>query len=236
MLVGAAGTGKSHVVARLAEIVRGTTGRRVIGVTASENAARVLKAEGLDDAHNIANFLGYIEGSDERRGHLPINEGDWLVVDEAGTVETAALAELNEVVKRRGAHLLLTGDPFGQLSSVGAGGAMRLIADELGYFELHEVKRFAEPWEGPASLRIRAGDATAVREYIERGRVLEGSEDEVTARLVKQYTGSLVAGRNPLLITRREQRGGETRGARPGPAGRARRGRRGRRGHPPQRR
>ena len=201
VLVGAAGTGKSHVVSRLAAIVRGTTGRRVIGVTTSENAARVLAAEGLDDAHNIAHFLGYVEGSDVRRGHLPIGEGDWVVVDEAGTTETAVLAELNEVVKRRGARLLLTGDPYGQLSSVGAGGAMRLIADELGYFELHEVKRFAEPWEGPASLRIRAGDATAVREYTEHGRVLEGSEADVTARLVKQYTGSLVAGRNPLLIT-----------------------------------
>ena len=104
------------------------------------------------------------------------------------------------MAKNRGAHLLYTGDPW-QLGSVGAGGAMRLIAEELGYFELHEVKRFAEPWEGPASLRIRAGDATAVREYIERGRVLEGSEADVTARLVKQYTGSLVAGRNALLIT-----------------------------------
>ena len=201
VLVGAAGTGKSHVVARLAEIVRGTTGKRVIGVATSENAARVLKNEGLDDAHNIANFLGYTEGSDVRRGHLPIGEGDWVVVDEAGTTETAVIAELNEVVKRRGAHLLLTGDPYGQLSSVGAGGVMRLIADEHGYFELHEVKRFKEPWEGPASLRIRKGDATAAREYIERGRVLEGSEEEVTARLVKQYTGSLVAGRNPLLLS-----------------------------------
>jgi len=201
VLVGAAGTGKSHVVARLAEIVRGTTGRRVIGVTTSENAARVLKTEGLDDAYNIADFLGYVEGSDVRRGHRPLNAGDWVVIDEAGTTETAAIAELNEVVKRRGAHLLYTGDPFGQLGSVGAGGAMRLIADELGYFELHEVKRFAEPWEGPASLRVRAGDATAAREYIERGRVLEGSEDEVTERLVKQYTASLVTGRNPLLLS-----------------------------------
>ena len=78
---------------------------------------------------------------------------------------------------------------------------MRLIAEELGYFELHEVKRFAEPWEGPASLRVRAGDAAAVREYIERGRVFEGTEADVTARLVKQYTGSLVAGLDPLLIT-----------------------------------
>ena len=92
---------------------------------------------------------------------------------------------------------------------------MRLIADEHGYFELHEVKRFAEPWEGPASLRIRAGDATAVREYIERGRVLEGSEADVTARLVRQYTGSLVAGRNAAAAHRREHRGGETRGAGP---------------------
>ena len=31
--------------------------------------------------------------------------------------------------------------------------------------------------------------------------MLEGSEDEVTARLVRQYTGSLVAGRSPLLST-----------------------------------
>ena len=201
VLVGAAGTGKSHVVARLAEIVRGTTGRRVIGVATSENAARVLRNEGLDDAHNIAHFLGQQEGTDVRRGHLPINEGDWLVVDEAGTTETTVIAELNEVVKKRGAHLLLTGDPYGQLSSVGAGGVMRLIADEHGYFELHEVKRFKEAWEGPASLRVRAGDATAAREYIERGRVLEGSEEQVTARLVRQYTGSLVAGRNPLLLT-----------------------------------
>ena len=61
----------------------------MIGVTSAENAARVLAAEGLDDAHNIAHFLGYVEGSDERRGHLPIGEGDWLVVDEAGTVDTA---------------------------------------------------------------------------------------------------------------------------------------------------
>ena len=201
VLVGAAGTGKSHVVARLAEIVRGTTGRRVIGVATSENAARVLKNEGLDDAHNIANFLGYAEGTDVRRGHLPIGEGDWLVVDEAGTTETTVIAELNEVVKKRGAHLLLTGDPYGQFSSVGAGGVMRLIADEHGYYELHEVKRFKEAWEGPASLRIRAGDATAIREYIDRGRVLEGTEEEVTGQLVKRYTGSLVAGRNPLLIT-----------------------------------
>jgi conjugative relaxase-like TrwC/TraI family protein len=200
VLVGAAGTGKSHVVSRLARIIRDETGGRVIGVTAAENAARVLIAEGLDDAHNIAHFLGYLEGTEERRGHLPLGAGDWLVVDEAGTVDTRTLAELGEVVKARGARMLLTGDPE-QLGSVEAGGAMRLIAEEHGYFEIHEVKRFAEAWEGPASLRIRAGDAAAVREYIERGRVLEGAEDEVTAQLVKQYTGSLVAGRNALLIT-----------------------------------
>ena len=201
VLVGAAGTGKSRTVAKLADIIRGTTGHRVIGVTSSENAARVLRSEGLDDAYNIADFLGYQEGTDVRRGHRPLNEGDWLVIDEAGTTDTTAVAELNEVVKRRGAHLLYTGDPFGQLGSVGAGGAMRLVAEELGYYELHKVKRFKEAWEGPASLRIRAGDVTALREYIDRGRVLEGSEEEVTGRLVKQYTGSLVAGRNPLLIT-----------------------------------
>jgi conjugative relaxase-like TrwC/TraI family protein len=51
VLVGAAGTGKSHVVSRLAAIARAETGRRVVGVTAAENAARVLAGEGLDEAH-----------------------------------------------------------------------------------------------------------------------------------------------------------------------------------------
>jgi conjugative relaxase-like TrwC/TraI family protein len=200
VLVGAAGTGKSHVVARLADIVRAETGGRVVGVTAAENAARVLTGEGLDDAHNIADFVGAVEGSEERRGHLPLHAGDWLVVDEAGTVDTATLLELDEIVKARGARMLLTGDPE-QLSSVDAGGGMRLIADEHGYFEIREVKRFREAWEGPASLRIRAGDPSAVREYIERGRVIDGTEEHVIAQLVRQYTGSLVANRNALLIT-----------------------------------
>ena len=121
VLVGAAGTGKSHVVARLAEIVRETSGGRVIGVASSTNAARVLKDEGLHDVFSIADFLGYVEGSDVRRGHLPVGPGDWLIIDEAGVTETTAIAELNEVVKARGAYLMLTGDPYGQQASVARG-------------------------------------------------------------------------------------------------------------------
>lgn len=200
VLIGAAGTGKSHVVGRLAKILQRETGGRVVGVTAGQNAAEVLKDEGLADAFNIADFLGYVEGSEERRGHLPLHAGDWLVVDEASAVDKATLAELNEVAKARGARVLLTGDPE-QSGSVGAGGTMRAIADEHGSFELHQVMRFREAWEGPASLRLRAGDGTAIREYIERGRVIEGTEEEVKAELVKQYTGSLVAGRAAVLVT-----------------------------------
>ena len=39
------------------------TGGRVIGLTTSTNAARVLADEGLDAAHNIAHFLGKIKDS-----------------------------------------------------------------------------------------------------------------------------------------------------------------------------
>lgn len=200
VLIGAAGTGKSHVVGRLAKILQRETGRRVVGVTAGQAQAEVLKGEGLDDAFNIADFVGQLEGTEERRGHLPLHAGDWLVVDEASAADRATLAELNEIAKARGARMLLTGDPE-QSGSVGAGGTMRAIASEHGFFELHQVLRFREAWEGPASVRLRAGDTTVIREYIERGRVIEGTEEEVTASLVKQYTGSLVAGRAAVLLT-----------------------------------
>ena len=44
------------------------TGGRVIGLTTSTNAARVLAHEGLAESYNIAEFLGKTEGSDELAG------------------------------------------------------------------------------------------------------------------------------------------------------------------------
>ena len=92
VLIAPAGAGKSHTMAEFARLWTTFTGRRVIGLTTSTNAARVLEHEGLAESYNIAEFLGKIEGSDELRRPVPLHQDDVLVLDEASQLSTADLA------------------------------------------------------------------------------------------------------------------------------------------------
>ena len=74
VLIAPAGAGKSHTMAEFARLWTSFTGRRVIGLTTSTNAARVLQHEGLAESYNIAEFLGKIEGSDELRRPVPLHQ------------------------------------------------------------------------------------------------------------------------------------------------------------------
>ena len=72
-LIAPAGAGKSHTMAAFAGLWELLTGRRVIGLATSTNAARVLAGEGLAESYNIAEFLGKTEGSDELRRPVPVH-------------------------------------------------------------------------------------------------------------------------------------------------------------------
>ncbi len=199
ILVGPAGTGKTRTVARLARAWREAGAGRVIGLTTATNAAHILAAEGLGDSHSLADFLGRIEGSDRTRGHLLVTPGDLLVVDEASMVSTADLAAVEDIATRCGAKILLTGDT-GQLSAPEAGGAMRLLAGEHGYYQLHAVQRFDQEWERAASLRLRAGDADVLAEYDQRGRILDGTREQMTDAACRRWLADHLSGRESLLL------------------------------------
>jgi len=199
ILVGPAGTGKTRTVARLARAWRDAGVGRVMGLTTSTNAAHNLAAEGLGDSHSLADFLGRIEGSDRTRGHLLVTPGDLLVVDEASMVSTTDLAAVEDIATRWGAKILLTGDPE-QLSAPEAGGAMRLLADEHGYYQLHAVQRFDQEWERAASLRLRAGDASVLAEYDQRGRILEGTREQMTDAAYRRWLADHLSGKASLLL------------------------------------
>ena len=92
VLIAPAGAGKSHTMAEFARLWTTFTGRRVIGLTTSTNAARVLEHEGLAESYNIAEFLGKTEGSDELRRPVPLHRDDVLVLDEASQLSTGDLA------------------------------------------------------------------------------------------------------------------------------------------------
>ena len=84
-------------MAEFARLWTSFTGRRVIGLTTSTNAARVLEHEGLAESYNIAEFLGKTEGSDELRRPVPLHRDDVLVLDEASQLSTTDLA----MIRRR---------------------------------------------------------------------------------------------------------------------------------------
>ena len=157
VLVAPAGAGKSHTMAEFARLWTTFTGRRVIGLTTSTNAARVLAHEGLAESYNIAQFLGKTEGSSGLRRPVPLHRDDVLVLDEASQLSTTDLAMITQAARQAGARIIATGDTA-QLGAVEAGGMLALLAAEVPAARLHEVRRFAAQWEREASVRLRDGD------------------------------------------------------------------------------
>ena len=102
LLVAPAGAGKSHTMAEFARLWTSFTGRRVIGLTTSTNAARVLEHEGLAESYNIAGFLGKNVGTDELRLPVPLHRDDVLVLDEASQLSTADLAMIEQAARHAG--------------------------------------------------------------------------------------------------------------------------------------
>jgi hypothetical protein len=198
-LVAAAGAGKSHTMAGFARLWTSFTGRRVIGLTTSTNAARVLEHEGLAESYNIAEFLGKTPGCDALRRPVPLHENDVLVLDEASQLATTDLAMIQEAARAAGARLILAGDTE-QLGAVEAGGMFRLLAQEIPCAELHEVRRFDAAWEAAASVRLRAGDFTAYADYDRHGRMRGADQDTVMNRAASMWLADHLRGKTVLLM------------------------------------
>jgi len=125
--------------------------------------------------------------------------GQLVLVDEASMVGTLALARLVAQAEQAGAAVRLLGD-HRQLTAVEAGGALRLLANTLDVAELTTVRRFADDWEGPASLRLRAGDATVLSSYTEHGRVSDGSAPVMAEAAYRAWLGDTQAGKTALMV------------------------------------
>ncbi|WP_246633220.1 MobF family relaxase [Pseudonocardia nigra] len=225
VLAAPAGTGKSFLVGALAETWP-TTGRpvggpdgspepdggarggaegpRVFGLAYGQRQADVLTEEGVT-ARNIRRWLdgqarldaGHPADGDEA---FRLRSGDLLVVDEAGAAPTADLVAIHRRAAAVGAKLLLVGDSR-QLAAVGAGGSLADVAAAGITYELAEVRRFRNEWEGPASLRLRDGDAGVVGEYAKHGRIVDaGTPEQAEQAAARAWLADTIDGRDALLV------------------------------------
>ncbi len=198
-LVAPAGAGKSHTMAEFARLWTAFTGRRVIGLTTSTNAARVLVHEGLAESYNIAQFLGKTEGSDELRRPVPLHRDDVLVLDEASQLSTADLALIGEAARQAGARIIATGDTA-QLGAVEAGGMFQLLAREVPATQRYEVRRFDAAWERQASIQLRDGDPAAVAAYDRHGRIRGADYEAACDRTASMWLADHLRGKDVLLL------------------------------------
>jgi AAA domain/TrwC relaxase len=193
VLVGPAGTGKSKTIAAIARIwPQLHPGTRVIALTETQQAATLLRALGIADAHNISLFL-----TDRRLQHIP--GGSLILIDEASMVTMAHLDQLTAIARAAGAKMPLTGDPA-QHQAVEGGGGMAMLERRQGSLQLAEPLRFTESWEREASLRLRAGDQAVIAEYDRRGRILAGSREQMLDECYQRWLADHLQGKDSIMI------------------------------------
>lgn len=205
---GPAGTGKTtalHVAARAIE----AAGGKMIGLAPSAAAADVMRDTIGVDANTIHSFthghgsLAELLAGEGRIEGVDVNPGDVLVVDEAGMAGTTNLAKVTRIAERHGAHIRLIGDDR-QLSAVEAGGALRLLEQEVGSVKLEELHRFANREEAEATKLLRdpakTGDPFAW--YIDNGRVTGGSVDRMTADVFSAWQHDTEAGLQSVMVAK----------------------------------
>ena len=164
----------------------------MFGTATSQNATNELRAAGVQVAANTTRLL-----ADLTEGR--ISPGSLILADEGSMVSAAHLAVLTEYAACHCCKLVLAGDQE-QLAAVEGGGTMTLLADRLGYVQLAEPVRFTAGWERGASLRLRCGDATALDEYDQHGRIRGAPPDQAIDQAARAYVASSLDGRDVLLM------------------------------------
>ena len=201
ILVGPAGSGKTRTAAEAARMWREAGMGEVIGLTTSQTARNVLAQTGVTWAYNTARFLGHQEGRREARGPAPVKPGSLLILDEASMMSMADLAAIMRVAAERDCRVLITGD-HEQLAAIEGGGAMMMLARQMGYVQLAEPVRFIHQWEREASLRLRTGDVSVLTEYDQQGRLRGGTPDEAVELACRAWVADHLAGKDTLLLAR----------------------------------
>ena len=197
LVVGPAGTGKTTAMRPAVEQLQ-ADGREVFGVAPSAIAASVLSAETGVVADTIDKLLTeHHSGRPHPRFDLPA--GSTVIVDEAGMLGTAKLANLIRLAEERVWRVALVGDPL-QFSSVGRGGLFGMLVDTHGGIELDHVHRFTNDWERTTSLQLRRGDPAVADTYEAHGRLHGGTVEQIERAGVGAWWRHWQAGESVLLM------------------------------------
>jgi Ti-type conjugative transfer relaxase TraA len=188
VLAGEAGTGKSTTLAAVRDAYE-SAGYRVIGMSWTNQVVQNLKQDGFRDATTVAAELYRLDRGSGRWDRRTV-----LIVDEAGMLSTKHLARVMEKARPAGAKLILAGDDR-QLASIERGGVFRVLKEQYGGSELHEVVRVSDAEQRRAFNLMHQGEfLPALAIYARQGAIRwSGGQDEAREALVRQWGRDLAA-------------------------------------------
>ncbi len=182
IVVGYAGAGKSALLGVAREAWEGS-GYRVSGIALSGIAAENLEAGSGIISRTIAS-LEHQWG----QGREILTAQDVLVIDEAGMIGSRQLERVIGEAERRGAKVVLVGDPE-QLQAIEAGAAFRSLTERSPHVEITEIRRQREPWQQNATRELATGRTSdALDGYREHGMVHAAeSREQARANLIEGW-------------------------------------------------
>ena len=207
IVIGRAGTGKSHMMTQVRRSYE-AEGYRVIGLAPTNAVVADLKKDGYGQAATLHRELGALERNPSRWDQKTV-----VVVDEAAMMDNAILLRLLRGAESSGARLILAGDDR-QFASVSRGGMFSALVERLGASELTEVRRQRQAYQAKASEDFARGDIlAALAAYAARGQVVwcdsleEARQLAVAAQAAWDGPGFLYASTNKEVeaLNRAEQ-------------------------------
>jgi Ti-type conjugative transfer relaxase TraA len=183
---GRAGTGKSHVMAAIREMIE-SNGCKVRGLAPTSSVAKDLDSKGFDGAQNLHRFL-----FQQKNGIDPLKRKDVLMIDEAGMIGNTVMQELLKGAWDKGAQVILVGDDR-QLPSVDRGGMFKVFCERYGAYELTEVRRQTKDWQKDMSETLSQGVSSkgihTALSALEKNRCLHwvDTKDDALIKLVELW-------------------------------------------------
>ena len=180
VVVGAAGTGKTHALAVANEAWESTATRS--SAARCRPAPRTSCKPARIPSFTLDALLAGFDRSPSRRLAAGRGRGD-----EAAMVGTRKLARLLDHAANGRAKVVLVGDHH-QLPAIEAGGAFAALAQQLGAIHLTNNQRQGDPIERAALSELRAGDPARAIDLLDRARPRPRPRREAdAAQMVKDW-------------------------------------------------
>ena len=158
---GMAGTGKGYLLG-IAHLAWEQAGLNVRGAALAAKAAQGLQESTQIQSQTLHSLIYQLN-----EGKTVLNDKTVLVIDEAGMVGSKQLAQILDHAEQAHAKVVLVGD-HQQLQPIDAGGAFRLLVQNLGYASLQNIQRQKELADRKIVLQLATGQSQQALDAIRK--------------------------------------------------------------------